>query len=124
MYEDIKDDSYYKQAKSGLFGSLVRSKVWGGIAAVAGMALLAGIHVLNPLALVAIAAVGAVSMYKAWSARTDEKAEMADVGAQRTAHHISRAMQQEREQEQDSGRSSYWADKVARERQAAYQSQR
>lgn len=91
VQDNIRDDPDYKKTKWGeMFGTHLRSMAWGVVAAVAFTALTGGVGLaaLFTVKGLALAAVAAVAGIKAWSASKDEQAEMADVTARRTRHHL------------------------------------
>ncbi len=90
MADDFRDDPDYKKARGGMFGSRVKSFIWG-----AGAVLLASAaaSAVSTIGIIALAAGALFAGYKAWSHHTDEKAALAEVAAQRTAHHINKNTQ-------------------------------
>ncbi len=117
MADDFRDDPQYKQAKGSMFGARVKSVLWGTGAALLGIAALGS---TGGLGLVAYGAAALFAGYKAWSAHKDEQAGMAEVTAQRTAHHVMRnAASMQVEQTQDVPGDSRWQRAEAARRAAA-----
>jgi hypothetical protein len=119
MADDFRDDPQYKQAKGSMFGSSVKSMLWG-----AGAALLtiASLGSGSAFGIIAYGAAALFSGYKAWSAHKDEEAAMSEITAQRTAHHVMRqtaAMQQDQAFETDAPGDSRWQRTEAARRAAA-----